>query len=273
MSWTGFGLMIKQRWEVTRLHLLNFPLGTFCVCENTCWIRRIQFISGTHFFRHVLTLIPHPHWFKIKSITKCGINITNTIDSTVEVREWINNFILHLTCCMITFTLLEIQLIHVNKVGRGGCYRGSSTPTFVKHDFCNYAGTLGLWTLKTSTLVFHSWCLHQILKLYGLYADIIEGWFAGTKTMVLLSQCLKITLDDIVKSTDIKPKHTQQNQNPVHNPWDVFHLHVTLLLTWLNLNTNMDKLLTQSWSVRWNYLIIPKHHQCNSWSLGLGKWS
>ena len=122
MSWTGFGLMIKQRWEVTRLHLLNFPLGTFCVCENTCWIRRIQFITGTHFFRHVLTLIPHPHWFKIKSITKCGINITNTIDSAVEVLEWINNFILHLTCCMITFTLLEIQLIHVNKVGRGGCY-------------------------------------------------------------------------------------------------------------------------------------------------------
>ena len=44
-----------------------------------------------------------------------------------------------------------------------------------------------------------------------------------------------------------------------------------LLLTWINFNPSMGKWFHPLWSVRWNYLPIPKLQRLHRWSLGLDK--
>ena len=44
-----------------------------------------------------------------------------------------------------------------------------------------------------------------------------------------------------------------------------------LLLTWIDFNPSLDKLLHPSWNVGWNYLSIPKLQWWNCWSLGMDK--
>ena len=43
------------------------------------------------------------------------------------------------------------------------------------------------------------------------------------------------------------------------------------LLTWINLNLNMDKQWHAQWSVAWNYVSIPKIQRYNRWGLGMDK--
>ena len=44
-----------------------------------------------------------------------------------------------------------------------------------------------------------------------------------------------------------------------------------LLLTWFNFNPSIDKSLCPLWSLRWNYLSIPKLQRLDHWSLGMDK--
>ena len=46
----------------------------------------------------------------------------------------------------------------------------------------------------------------------------------------------------------------------------------SILFTWIDFNLSMDNSLHPLWSVRWNYVSIPKLQLLNRWSLGVDKY-
>ena len=81
-------------------------------------------------FKHGLTLIPA--WIRNHTPSKVWDEITypflNFNGTTVEVYEWISNFVLHIRMGAITLSMLGLKLNHVSKRGPRYAGRTRSTP-------------------------------------------------------------------------------------------------------------------------------------------------
>ena len=80
-------------------------------------VQKIIISSSSHYSEHGLTLIPAwiSNYIHYNVWAEINFPFLNPNGATIEVQEWINNFILHFSGYVITYQCLGLKLIHVSE--------------------------------------------------------------------------------------------------------------------------------------------------------------